>query len=164
MRKTLAIFSFFLVSILSVIPLSFADDITVTASVSSYLTVTFNYNTVDFGTVTAGQTINTTELNLTEKLNVTVDTNDDFQVLARATDWSGAKTYTLTDFPIYFDTGLTVGDAGKGKLALTTSDTTVDSYLYTNTGTHYHFYEIVVPSNVKAGSYSNTVTITYQTA
>jgi len=161
MRKALTIFSFFLVSMLSVIPLSFADEISVTASVSPYFTVTFNYNSVDFGTVTGGQTVNTTELGL--NLNVTVDTNTDFSVYAKATDWSGTQAYTLGEFPIYFDTATNTENLGLGAISLTTTDQLIDSYSYNEGGTHYHYYEISVPTNIQAGSYSNTVTVTYQT-
>jgi len=139
--------------------------VTVTASISPYLVVTFNYDTVDFGSPSAGASVNIFDIGLNGTLNVTVDTNSDYNVYARGTDWSGPSAYSLSSFPIYFDTDMssTSDFLGTGKVALTTSDQLIDSYGYAVTGTQYHYYEIVIPSNAPAGTYSNTVTITYQT-
>lgn len=135
--------------------LAMAEDITVNATVQPYLSVVFNYNTVDFGTVSVGTTDNHPTPDYTTGVyNVSVSANDNYQVTALE---SGG----------FVNNGLTL------KLAVSTSPavdgtfyslTTASQTIYSGTafyGTHYHQYKLDVGSQVAAGSYSTTVTITY---
>jgi hypothetical protein len=133
-----------------------ADDITVTAEVPPYVSVVFNYNTVDFGNVAAGSTDVPAPNQDSGIYNVSVTTNVPLTVSAYRAAWSPSDVLTLK-FAV--DTSV----PSSPQVTLTTSQTVVT---LTTTGqyTHYHGYWLTVPAYTAPGTYSTTVTITYAAA
>ena len=137
-----------------------ADTVTVSADVQPYLTVTFNYNTVNFGTVFAGSTGNHPSPDYTTGIyNVSIDTNTNYTV----------SVYESGDF---INNGLTLYMAVSSDPAVDgtfysvgTSSTTIFTSSLTTAfeGTEYHQYKLDV-GDIPAASYSTTVTITYSQA
>jgi hypothetical protein len=133
-----------------------ADEVTVSATVPTYVSVVFNYQTVNFETVTPGETYSAPGQE-NGIYNVTVTTNVPLTVSAYRTAWTYNAPLILK-----FATGLTVPTYPQ--VTLTTSSQTVATLTQTGQYTHYHGYWLTVPSDTPPGSYSTTVTITYTPA
>jgi hypothetical protein len=142
------------VGLLAIVPVIKADDITVTAEVPPYVSVVFNYNTVNFGTVAPGSTDVPAPNQDSGIYNVSVTTNVPLTVSAYRTAWSPSDVLTLK-----FAVGTSVPSSPQ--LTLTTSSQTVATLTQTGQYTHYHGYWLTVPVSTSAGAYSTTVTITY---
>jgi len=138
-----------------------SDDVTVTADVSGYITVTFNYDTVAFGSVAAGSTQNAAPGNSDGAYNVTVDANANYKVEAYGTDFSdGANTFSISNLKL--DTGSDYTTLSySSATSLSTTSQVIETNIPYSVTTHYHAYWLDVPSGQPAGSYSSTVTITY---
>jgi len=147
-----------LLAILLIIPAAHSDTVTVTANVQPYLTVTFNYDTVDFGTVLAGTNDNPPIPDYTTGVyNVTIDTNQNYQVRAiEAGDFynNGLYIYMAVSSDPTVDGMFTMLDTGE-KVIYTSELTGAFQ------GTEYHQFKLNVDPNALGGSYSTTVTITY---
>ena len=137
------------------------DNVNVTANVAGYITVTFNYDAVSFGSVSAGSTGNAAPGNSNGAYNVTVDANDEYKVEAYGTDFSdGTHTFSISNLKMDTDsdyTNLALANA----VALSTSSQIIETNIPYTVTTHYHGFWLDVPSGQPAGSYSSTVTITY---
>jgi hypothetical protein len=135
-----------------------ADDVTVSATIPTYVSVVFNYNTVNYGSVSATGVTDLAAPNQNSGIyNVTVATNVPLNVSAYRTPWSPADVLTLkfavgTSVPTY------------PQVTLTTSSQVVATLTQTGQYTHYHGYWLTVPSLTPPGTYSTTVTITYAAA
>jgi len=143
--------------LLAIVPVIKADDVNVTATVPPYVSVVFNYNTVNFGSVAPGRTDVPAPGQENGIYNVSVIANVPVSIYASRTAWSPSDVLTLkfalgTEVPMFpqFD--------------LTTNSKLVTTVGYTGQYTHYHGYWLTVPSNAPRGTYSTTVTITYQPA
>jgi hypothetical protein len=145
------------VGLLAIVPVIKADDITVTAEVPPYVSVVFNYNTVNFGNVAPGSTDVPAPNQDSGIYNVSVTTNVPLTVSAYRTAWSPSDVLTLK-----FAVGTSVPSSPQ--VTLTTTSQTVATLTTTGEYTHYHGYWLTVPSNTPAGTYSTTVTITYTPA
>jgi hypothetical protein len=146
------------VGLLAIVPVIKAEDITVSASVPTYVSVVFNYNTVDFGTIGLGSLEAPAPGQDQGIYNVSVTTNIPLTISAYRTPWSPKDILTLK-FACTFS-------AGQIYTLSTTSQTVgqvipVESAIST---TDFHYYWLGVPSDALAGTYSTTVTITYQPA
>lgn len=152
--------------LLALVPLVGSDDVTVTADVSGYITATFNYNTVSFGTLSVGTTDNAAPGNTNGWYNVTVDANANYKVEAYGSDFTGA-TYgdTIAISNLKMDTNSTAADLSvTDAVALSTSSQVIDTDIPYTVTTHYHGFWLTIPSDTVADSYSTTVTITYSLA
>jgi len=145
-----------IVGLLAIVPVIKADEVTVTASVPPYVSVVFNYNTVNFGSVTAGSTDVPAPGQENGIYNVSVTTNVPLTVSAYRSVWSPSDVLTLK-----FGVGTSVPTSPQ--VTLITSSQTVATLTQTGQYTHYHGYWLTVPLNAQ-GSYSTTVTITYTPA
>jgi hypothetical protein len=134
-----------------------AEDITVTAEVPTYISVVFNYNTVNFGTVPLGSTDYPAPGTYSGVYNVSVTTNVGLNVYALRTLWSPDDYLTLK-----LGTHSSLENLSPA-VVLTTSSQLVET-IGVGSYTHYHGYWLTVPSNTPTGSYSTTVTITYTPA
>jgi hypothetical protein len=119
--------------------------------------VVFNYNSVDFGTVTPNTIAEAKSINY----NVSITTNADYKVSVNATDWSGAKTIPANT--IYFAVNDTLD-----KLSFVTakqlSNAVQQVAIFPSAvTTNYHAFYFVVPV-VPIGTYTATITITYEVA
>jgi hypothetical protein len=146
------------VGLLAIVPVIKADEITVTASVPYYISVVFNYHEVNFGTVSLGSTDVPAPDQSLGIYNVSVTTNTNLNVYAHRTNWSPYEGY-LT---LKFGTSTVLSDLSPTHTLGTTSQ--LIETTGTGSYTHYHGYWLTVPSDTLYGSYSTTVTITYQPA
>jgi len=139
-----------------------ADDVSVSASVTKYMTATFQYSAVAFGSLTSGTSDNTpTPDSTVGTYNVTIDTNFDYQLQANATDFTGAvSSFGASNMNLGMNAtagNLVVGDS----VALSSSPQTIETSVpYTQTA-DYHGYWVDVPASQYAEAYSSTVTVTY---
>jgi len=144
--------------LLAIVPVIKADDVNVTAEVSPYVSVVFNYNTVNFGSVPPGSTDIPAPNQDSGIYNVTVTTNVPLYVYASRTSWSPSDVLTLkfavlTSVPFGSFTGTEIDTSTKQITGLPAGGYTT-----------YHGYWLTVPLKTPAGTYSTTVTITYQSA
>lgn len=150
-----------LLSMLLMMPV-FADDVTVTGDVSKAISVTFNYNSVAFGSLTQGTNDNQpSPASSTGVYNVTVDSNYAWQVSVNGTDFTdgGSNTFGIGNLTV--DTNSTSEDLNP-TTAVTTSPAVVGSYSTTGSGlVDYHAYALDIPTYQYATSYSTTLTWTY---
>jgi len=134
-----------------------ADQITVTADVPTYISAVFNYNTVNYGTVQPGSTDVPAPNQDSGIYNVTLKSNVNVNVIAYRSAFSPSEGLTLK-----FGDATTL-TALAPKVTLTTSSQTV-STITAGEYTDYHGYWLTVPTTQAPGTYSTTVTITYQPA
>lgn len=132
------------------------ESIEVNATVAPYISVVFNYTTVDFGTLTAGTVDNYKYGGM-----VTIDTNADYKVEAYGSDFSDGAGHTFGISNLKLDAastsgGLSVGDA----VALSSSYVLIDTFSYSVTENH-HGYWLSIPSGQYAAQYSTTIYIRY---
>jgi len=159
MRKIIASLMGFLLLLL---PIVGADDVTVSATVNSYITATFNYNSVSFGSLNAGTSDNPAPNQANGVYNVTIDTNKNFTLTASGTDFDDGAGHTFSISNLKLDSDTSAGSLAVGNaVALSTSSQTIDTNILYTTTTHYHGYWLTIPSGQYASTYSSTVTLTY---
>jgi hypothetical protein len=128
-----------------------------------YISVIFNYNTVNFGSVIVGAT-NVPALNILDGVyNVTVDTNAHYQVSASGTffyDGSG-HNFGITALRMDVATNSTDLSYGEGTYIDTFPSVMWDQGQSTDTINYHGFWFDYVP-NVFGGNYTSTVSITYE--
>jgi hypothetical protein len=149
-------------SVLLSTPAIFADAITVSATVSSYISATFNYDTVAFGTLTQGSNNNPAPYNADGRYNVTVSSNLEWKVSAYGTDFSNSgHSFSISNLKMDTDStkeGLSLSNAK----ALSTSSQDIDTgYGAGENIVNYNGFWLSIPANQYATSYTSTVTITY---
>jgi hypothetical protein len=146
------------------------QDIQVTASVSPYLTVTFSYTAVDFGTHNANVTNTPPLLNQTAGVfNVSIDTNKNYTVYGRGTDFSdgAGHTFSISNLKMQSTIDSWTG-ADFEAVALSGTDQIIpheegETTPFTPDVTmNYHKYWLSIPAGQYAASYSSTVTVTYE--
>jgi beta-galactosidase GanA len=135
-----------------------ADNVSVSATVPTYVSVVFNYNTVNYGQVSAtGVTDLEAPNGASGVYNVTVNTNVPLNVSAYRTAFTPSDVLTLK-----IATATSTSDLSTAtKYTLTTTPQLIATNLPTGSYTHYHDYFLTVPSLTSPGTYSTTVTITY---
>lgn len=140
-----------------------AADINVGVNVEKYISVTFSYTNVNFGTVSAGSTNVAAPNQGNGVYNVSIETNYDYVVKARGTDFTyNSRSFGINNLKFYAASstgGLNVNNA----VALSTTDQTINTFSPTVT-TNYHGYWLSIPVGQYAGNYYATVTITYANA
>jgi hypothetical protein len=148
-------------SLLALFSLARAADVTVSASVQKYISVTFSYNAVNYGTLTAGSSNNPAPNQANGVYNVSVDTNYAYDVQTYGTDFSDGAGHTFSISNLKLDTNSTASNLDVASaVALSSTAQTIDSYAYTVTQ-NYHGYWLSIPAGQYAASYSGTVTINY---
>jgi parallel beta-helix repeat protein len=117
--------------------------------------VVFNYDSVDFGTVTPNTIAEAKSINY----NVSITTNTDYKVSVNATDWSGPTTIPANT--LYFAVNDTL-DKLSFAAAKQLSNVVQQVAIFPSTvTTNYHAFYFNVPV-VPVGTYTATVTITYE--
>jgi hypothetical protein len=134
-----------------------ADNVTVTAEVPTYVSVVFNYDTVNFGTVSLGSIDYPAPGQGEGIYNVSVTANVPLTVSAYRSAWTYGAPLILK-----FATGLTVPTSPQ--IELISDPRTVETITEYGYWTHYHGYWLTVSPHTPAGYYSTTVTITYTPA
>jgi hypothetical protein len=134
-----------------------ADDIQVSATVPTYVSVIFNYNSVNFGSVAPGSTDVPAPNQDSGIYNVSVMTNVPLTISAYRSAWTYNAPLILK-----FAVGTSVPTSPQIELISDPRD--VETITEPGQWTHYHGYWLTVPSLAPAGTYSTTVTITYTPA
>lgn len=128
-----------------------------------YISITFNYSSVIFGSMTQGSANNPAQNQASGVYNVTIDTNINYEVLANATDFSdGTYTIAIANMNMGLNEtsagNLVVGDS----VQLSTSPVTIETSLSLTDTVNYHGFWLDVPNNQYASSYQSNMTVTYQ--
>lgn len=138
-----------------------ADDVTVQTQIQSSISVVFNYNTVNFGTLSAGTNNNPAPNQMNGIYNVTVDTNENYTLSASGTNFSGGSySFNINNLKMDTDsdkTNLALGNA----VTLSGTPQIIDSNIDYSITPHYHAFWLSIPSGQYATSYTSTITITY---
>jgi hypothetical protein len=117
--------------------------------------VVFNYNSVDFGTVTPYTIAEAKSINY----NVSIASTSDYRVSVNATDWSGATTIPANT--LYFAVNDTL-DKLSFETAKQLSNAVQQVAVFpSSVTTNYHAFYFEVPL-VPPGTYTATITITYE--
>ena len=147
---------------LLVLPTVHSDTVEVNVTVQGYITATFQYTAVDFGTLTAGTTDEPAPNQANGIYNVTIDANSEFKVEASGTDFSdgAGHTFAISNLKMDTDTSAANLDLANAKTLSTTSQVIDTNIPYTTT-VHYHGYWLSIPSGQYQATYSSTVTVTY---
>jgi len=138
-------------------------DINVSVDVAKAISVTFNYNSVSFGTLTQGTSDNHPTPDYTGgSYNVTIDTNYAWQSKASGTDFSDGAGHSFSIGNLKVDTNETLGNLNPA-ISLTGTPQVIGTSSTTGTGIiDYHAYTLTIPSNQYSASYTATVTWTYE--
>jgi len=149
--------------LLAIVPVIKADDVNVTATVPPYVSVVFNYNTVKYEGLGYGA-IGKSDIPAPYQdqgiYNVTVTFNVPINVTAYRSPWTPSDILILK-----FADALSPSDlAFVDKYVLTTTPQVIRTIGGAGTFVDYHGYWLTIPSTAQAGTYSTTVTITYQPA
>jgi len=133
-----------------------SQDISVSAEIPTFVSVVFNYDSVNFGTVNPGFTHHPAPDQALGRYNVTVATNVDVSVIVQRSPWIPNDVLVL---------GFACGDPLPlvPAYTVTTTSQVVDT-LSPGEYTHYHGYWLTVPIDTPPGNYSTTVSITYEPA
>jgi hypothetical protein len=164
MRKEILAFAMALMTafgMLGMTPTTTADAVTVTADVSCYKTMTFNYDTVAYSTQSAGA-VNVTAPDQADGVyNVTADTNCNYAVSGSGTDFAdNGNSFDISN--LRMDTATTGGGLALGdSKALTDTPQVIDTGLTPSDTLNVHGYWLSIPADQFGGSYSSTVTVTY---
>lgn len=161
MRKEICI-ALALASMLMV-PIGLADDITMSATVSSSMSAVFQYAAVSFGSLTQGTSNNAAPNQASGVYNVTVTTNANWKVSASGTDLDDGGGHTFSIGNLTMDTNSTAGNLAVGSgVALTGAPQIIDTgYTPVTSTANYNGFWLSIPSGQYAAAYSSTVTITY---
>lgn len=140
--------------------IALADSISVTTTVSSFITATYQYSAVDFGTVSAGSTDNPANEN-DGQANVTISTNKEFQLAVSGSDLTGS-TSSFGIGNLTMDMNTTQGNLAVGSsIAVGTSPVVIGVEQDENVVIMYEGYWIDIPAGQYAEAYSTTLTETY---
>jgi hypothetical protein len=119
------------------------------------LSVVFNYNSVDFGTVTPYTIVEAKSINY----NVSITSDSDYKVSVNATDWSGPTTISTNT--LYFAVNDTL-DKLSFETAKQLSNVVQQVAVFpSSVTTNYHAFYFEVPL-VPPGTYTTMITITYE--
>jgi len=150
--------------LLAIVPVIKADDVNVTVAVPPYVSVVFNYNTVKYeglGYSAIGMSDIPAPYQDQGIYNVTVTYNVPINVTAYRSPWTPKDILILK-----FADALSPSDfAFVDKYVLETTPKVIRTIeVGPGTFVDYHGYWLTIPSTTPAGTYSTTVTITYQPA
>lgn len=119
----------------------------------SYLSATFNYSSVSFGSLSAGSNNNSA----IGGYSVSVNASGNYKVEAYGSNLLNG-TYNVPIANLLMDTDGTTPSLASS-IALSTSNQTIDTGL--SDLTNYHGFWLSIPSGQRAGHYTTTLTITY---
>jgi parallel beta-helix repeat protein len=118
--------------------------------------VVFNYNSVDFGTVTPNTIAEAKSINY----NVSVTSSSDYKVSVSATDWSGPTTIPANT--LYFAVNDTLDNLSFATARQLSNSVQLIATFPSSVTTNYHAFYFNVPL-APPGTYTATITITYET-
>jgi len=151
-----------LIATMLLAPTVLADDVTVSATVSGYITATFNYAAVSYGSLSAGTSNNAAPNQLNGVYNVTVDANNNYKVQAYGLNFTDGGGHEFYINNLKMDSNATAGNLAVGSaVALTEVAQTIETNILPAVTTHYHGYWLSIPAGQYGAAYSSTVTETY---
>lgn len=131
-------------------------------SPETYLIVTFNYSSVNFGSLSSN-TSNNSAPNQTDGIyNVTVDTNNYYKVEALGTNFTdgGSNNFTISNLKMDLNStagNLAIGDA----IILAETSQTINDNIPDSITANFHGFWLSIPEGQYATSYNSNITITY---
>jgi len=144
--------------------LNFQTQLTTTVQTISvylpvYLTVTFNYNSVNFGSLNHN-TLNPAPNQESGIYNVSVEAGSSYKVEAYGNNFEGPASLSISN--LYFDTAPSPSQLSfSNSVSLSTSPQVIDSNIPPSVTVHYHGYWLNIPYKQKKGNYYTTVYIIY---
>jgi hypothetical protein len=120
-----------------------------------YLSVVFNYNSVDFGIVIPNTIAEAKSINY----NVSITSSSDYKVSAYATDWSGPTTIPANT--LYFAVNDTLDNLSFATAKQLSNSVQLIATFPSSVTTNYHAFYFNVPL-APPGTYTATITITYE--
>lgn len=151
-----------ILALLSLSTIVLADSVTVSTDVDKYMTATFYYSAVAYGSQSAGASdVAATGQGSAPGYNVSVSTNYPYKVSASGTNFDdgGGHTFAITNLKMDSDWAagsLAVGNA----VTLSTGSQDIDNNIGEGNTTSYHGYWLSIPAAQYAASYSSTLTVT----
>ena len=138
-----------------------ADDITVGATVSGYLTATFQYSAVTYAPLSADTHDTAAPDQAAGAYNVTVDTNANYKVSASGTNFTDGGGHTIDIGNLKMDAQNSAGSLDNTTATvLTAAPQEIRTGLTPSDTLCYHGYYMSVPAAQYAAAYSSTVTVT----
>jgi hypothetical protein len=149
--------------LLASVPFVLADEVSVTTSVDSYLTATFEYSDLAFATLTQGSSDNVPTPSFTTGMyNVTIDTNHEWKVSALGTNFTDGGSYGFGIENLKMDTNTVKGSLSLGSaIALSEDSQELATDQSESATADYHGFWLSIPASQYATDYTSTVTVTY---
>ena len=122
--------------------------------IPTYISATFNYVTVSFGSTSAGSNNNSAAAS-----NITVNASGDYKIEASGSDLTSG-IYSIPIANLLMDTNHTTPLSLSSAVVLSNSTQTIDTSIPSVFTTNYHGFWLSIPVSQRAGSYSTTLTIT----
>jgi len=150
-----------MLTLLSVPALVIADAVTMTGTVDKFMTATFQYSSVAYGSLSAGSSNNVAPNQASGVYNVSVSTNYLYKVSASGTDFSDGGVNTFGIGNLTMDSHWSaVGLAEGNSIALATGSQDVDNNIGEGNTTSYHGFWLDIPAAQPAAAYTSTLTVT----
>lgn len=139
-----------------------ADAVSVTTDVDKYMTATFYYSAVAYGSQSAGASdVAATGQGSAPGYNVSVSTNYPYKVSALGTNFDDGAGHTFAISNLKMDSDWSAGSLAVGNaVALSTGSQDIDNNIGEGNTTSYHGFWLSVPAAQYAASYTSTLTVT----
>lgn len=161
MRKRLLASAIIFLSFCLLSPIS-AEDVIIQTEIQPTLSITFNYNTVNFGILPIGSNNNPAPNQTNGIYNVTVNTNQNYKVEASGTNFNSSSGYSFSVSNLKMDTNSIAPNLSvNNSTTLSSIPQIIDNNINYTIGTHYHGFWLSIPSSQYATIYTSTITITY---
>jgi len=132
----------------------------------SFLTATFNYASVAFGSgLSAGSANNSAPNQTAGSYNVSISASGNYKCEALGGNWTDGSGHGFHISKLIMDLNTTAGNLAVGDgVALSEANQTINTGIPSAQTLNYHGYWLSIPSTQYAGTYSSNVTVTYSLA
>jgi len=162
MKQKILALSMGILTMLAMSMATLSDPVSVTTTVSGYMTATFNYDTVAYSSQSAGASDVVAPGQADGNYNVTIDTNNNYKVSASGTQFSdgGGHTFAVSNLKMH---GNTTADGLSVDLATVLSGAPqVIATGFTPSDTdNYNGFWLSIPGTQFGAPYTSTLTVTY---
>jgi hypothetical protein len=162
MNKKLLTFALGLLATMGIISgVVLSDVVNVSTDVSPYITATFQYSAVSYGTLSTDTHDTTAPDQASGVYNVTVDTNANYKVSGSGTVFDDGAGHTFAIGNLKMDTDTNPASfSNTTAVTLTGAPQVIDTGMTPSDTVNYHGYYISIPAAQYAASYSSNVTVT----
>ena len=137
-----------------------ADDVGVNTTVNTYITAVFNYNTVAYGSLSAGTSNNVAPNQASGVYNISMDTNANYKVQSSGTTFGDGAGHTFNVNNLKMDTATTAGGLALGSaIALSGTPQIIDTGYTPSDTMNFNGYWLTIPASQFAGVYNATITV-----